>query len=177
MNPLGQNPSWAQWIQRESERRLLCAIYITSSLIVTTFDVTPGVVNNADLQFEAPEEEPLWNAKSESEWKELQQRGAKSYCKTKTVREIMTGVVMESQGSDKDKLPYNVPAFTMLVIMHAVCIHMWLNYQFSQVLSSTTSSLPAQQSLRLALLATTTSTLERCQQVISRSGNEDHETS
>lgn len=175
MTVLGQSPSWRDWIMRESKRRVLCAMYIMSNLVVTTYDVTPGFVNNTDLEFEAPEGETLWNAETETEWRELARRAAKPRCRT--VREIMTDVVGESDESDKGKQPYDVPAFTMLVIMHTVCIHMWLSFQYSQVLGSNAFSLPARQSLRLALLATTSSTLERCQQAMLQRGKEDQEIS
>lgn len=171
-----QPTSWEQWIEREARRRALCAMYIVSNLVVATYDVTPGFVNNTDLQFEAPEEEMLWNARTESNWRELSQKSASVH--RKTVRDIMADVVSEHQYSDmEDAEPYKVPAFTMLVIMHAVCIHMWLSYHFAQMLGSRTSNMPVQRSLRIALLATTTSTLARCQKAISREGNEGQEIS
>ncbi|KAF2850840.1 hypothetical protein T440DRAFT_86905 [Plenodomus tracheiphilus IPT5] len=175
MTALGQAPSWGDWVMRESKRRVLCAMYILSSLVVTTYGVTPGFVNNTDLEFEAPEEETLWNAKNETEWKELARRAEKP--RRRTVREIMTDVIGEFDESDNGKQQYDVPALTMLVIMHTVCIHMWLSFQYSQVLGGNAFSLPARQSLRLALLATTSSTLERCQQAMLQRGKEDQEIS
>lgn len=168
--------SWESWINRESRRRLLCAIYIINNLVVVTFEVTPGLVNSSDLEFEAPEEERLWNSTTETAWEELWREGVSPHCKT--VRSIMADVVSGHQRNDINSTePYRVPAFTMLVIMHAVCVHMWLSVQFSQMLSSSTHNFSGPRDLRIALLATTGSTLARCESVISREGKEEQEIS
>ncbi|USP74120.1 hypothetical protein yc1106_01394 [Curvularia clavata] len=156
---------WTRWIERESKRRLLCAIYIISNLVVTTFGLTPGFVNSSDLQFEAPEEETLWNAQTEEDWRALSEAKIRKPCRT--VRDIMANIASEPQEDAAGADFYGVPKFTILVIIHAVCIHMWLNFQFSQMLSTSGSSLPVYGTLRLALIQTTTSTLARCQKIIS----------
>ncbi|KAI1609117.1 hypothetical protein EDD36DRAFT_84511 [Exophiala viscosa] len=62
--------TWNSWAERECTKRLLCGIFIISSLLTITYGICPGfsVFQHGDL--EMPGEQSLWDASTEVEWLE-----------------------------------------------------------------------------------------------------------
>ncbi|KAF2466726.1 uncharacterized protein BDR25DRAFT_376857 [Lindgomyces ingoldianus] len=165
---------WEEWISRESSKRLLCGMFIVSNLISTSFGINPGFSHTQDLEFEVLDEEKLWNARSAQEWMEL--RGTQSAPIGITVRDAMADLVFTDQPENQTQ-PYHISGFTMLLITHAVNIHMWSLLQFTDVSRLHYSDKSPSSGIHTALLASAFSTLSRCHQVIiSVRGGENHST-
>ncbi|ORY15877.1 fungal-specific transcription factor domain-domain-containing protein [Clohesyomyces aquaticus] len=164
--PKSSRLDWEEWISRESSKRLLCGMFIVSNLISTTFGMNPGFSHTQDLEFEILDDERLWNARSPREWRGL--RETRCTKPTITVRDAMAEV-LNSQ-PDNQAHPHLISGFTMLLIMHAVNIHMWSLLQFTDITGLHTG-------VHAALLSSASATLSRCHQaVLSVRGGEDHGT-
>lgn len=158
--------SWQKWIEYESWKRLLGGLLVLSTLIMVLFDINPGFNATQDLEFEPFDDEAIWNATSTNEWREIrtsslnQQHGQG--------RRTMKGVLMDimSKGNyQSSKTPYQVSAFSALVLMHGVVVHMWQRLQVSQAFAiSFESSSPGNSSdtIGSTLLDSAMRTLERC---------------
>lgn len=165
--------NWAQYVQRESQKRVLCATNIMSNLAMVTYDVTPGFVKPEDLDYELPDEEHLWNAPSEAEWQQLWTSHNKQ--RKGSLRSALMDMISGDHvhGNTDATMAYNLTAFGGLVLMHAVCIHMWTSLQFTRAIGAysnvgTVGNVSLQESIR----ATGFSTLMRCQKSLARDGKE-----
>ncbi|KAF2176406.1 hypothetical protein K469DRAFT_678836 [Zopfia rhizophila CBS 207.26] len=167
------NLDWEEWISREASKRLLCGMFIISNLISTTFGINPGFSHTQDLEFEVLDEERLWNARSAKEWKEMQ--GPRTPRAPSTIRAVISDVVFTDRHHE-DIEPYSISGFTMLIIMHAVNIHMWNLFQFTDV-SCRHAFDTSRSTVQTTLLTVAFSTLARCHQVITHvRGGDDHST-
>ncbi|KAF2800804.1 hypothetical protein K505DRAFT_355368 [Melanomma pulvis-pyrius CBS 109.77] len=159
---------WEDWIGRESSKRLLCGMFIVSNLISTTFGINPGFSHTQDLEFEVLDEELFWNARSAQEWMEL--RHARPPPKRNTIRDTMARMIFDEQQGENDQ-PVHVSGLTMLLIMHAVNIHMWNLLQVVNMSGSTGST------MHDTVLGSAFATLSRCEDIIaSVRGGEDYGT-
>lgn len=155
---------WEEWISRESSKRLLCGMFIVSNLISTTYGVSPGFSHTYDLEFEVLDEERLWNARSAQEWIEL--KGVPSAPTERTIRETMAHLIFDEQPK-QDARTYQVSGLTMLLIMHAVNIHMLNLRQVIEPSGGFEFTQSSTSALRDSLLTSAFSTLSRCQDIIS----------
>ncbi|KAM5354806.1 hypothetical protein ACJ41O_001452 [Fusarium nematophilum] len=164
------------WIRRESWKRLLGGIFATSTLTMILFDVNPGFNATQDLDFEALNDEALWNAASPDEWRELwtslkQQHGLPR----RTMKEVLGDIMVQGNYSS-NAAPYHVSTFSTLVLMNAVVVQMWQRLQISLAFSASwwSSSLlaPGQDPLGSWLLENTMMSLERCEAFLRRAESE-----
>lgn len=122
--------SWDEWILRESTKRLLCGIFITSNLFSVTYGTTPLFSIEQDLQFEMPSEEKLWDARTPELWEDIRaSRNTPDY--QITVREAVVTTIFDRQ-EHFGAGPSQVSGFTALLITHAANVHMWSILQFVQ---------------------------------------------
>ncbi|KAJ3519818.1 hypothetical protein NM208_g13973 [Fusarium decemcellulare] len=193
----GDKPSmtrmtWQGWIEYESWKRLLGALFVASTLTVVLFDVNPGFNATQDLDFETLDDEALWNAESSNKWRELRASRLKQQQLHPTGRRTLQQVLIDIMLPDKSRAssePFLVSGFSALVLMHAVVLHMWQRCQvfqtFAEPWNVSSSSLTGQGNLRSSLLDSALKSLARCEAFL-RSGdtdachpdeNQDHETS
>ncbi|KAF7553268.1 hypothetical protein G7Z17_g3761 [Cylindrodendrum hubeiense] len=155
------NITWKAWIQRESRKRLLGGIYITSTLAMVMYDVNPGFSTSQDLDIEMFHDESLWNATSTNEWRELRTNHIKQ--ELPTLKEVLTDVMSEDIHNFKAE-PYHVSPFTALLVMHAVVLHMRQVLQVAQAFARDSfTSMPCHDLLGSSLLDTALRSLARCQ--------------
>lgn len=125
---------WHDWIERESRKRVLGGLLAASTLTMVTFDVNPGFNASQDLEFELFDDEALWDAESSNEWRELRTNSAKQQQHQnggrRTHKEVFIDVMSEGKYHSKGS-SYQVSAFSAVVIMHAVVVHMWQRLQVS----------------------------------------------
>lgn len=161
--------TWREYVLRESHKRVLCAINIISNLAMVVYDMTPGFINPEDLDFEMPDEEDLWNSKSDSEWRGLWEAHDQQH--TRSLRSVLTDIVSGNHNDNawSSDQPYQLTAFAGLVLMHAVCIHMWTALQFTRAVGVySTFGIVGNVSLRAIIFSTGISTLSRCQKSLLR---------
>lgn len=126
--------AWHDWIERESWKRVLGSLLAASTLTMVIFDVNPGFNASQDLEFELFDDEAFWDAESSNEWRELQTNNAKQQqhqnSGRRTLKEVFIDVMSEGKYHSKGS-SYQVSAFSAVVIMHAVVVHMWQRLQVS----------------------------------------------
>ncbi|KAL1601799.1 hypothetical protein SLS60_006714 [Paraconiothyrium brasiliense] len=147
---------WDEWIYRESSKRLLFGMYVVSNLISTTFGVMPGFSHTDDLDFEDLDEERFWNATSAQEWWYLRRSAADTSQARSTVRVILSRILL-----DKDLIagsPPEVSVLTMLLLMHAMNIHI-------EGIRQVVELSPAH--LHETLIEPTTSALSACEDILA----------
>lgn len=64
---------WAEWIRAEGERRTLAAIFCFFNLHTLLYDTLPPL-HNSDLAIRLPCAEAMWDAPTETSWRELSQQ-------------------------------------------------------------------------------------------------------
>ena len=157
--------TWEQWIEIESIIRLLCGIYIASSLNSATYDVSPGFSGFRDLHFPLPAEEELWEAPTEEEW----QLRINSHPPrvASTVAEVLKQLVF-SLDTELPSLPRtDIGAFATTIAMHGVNVHMYyLSQSSSTLLNTSNGDEPFDRALRLNQHSQTERTLSRCHEFL-----------
>ncbi|KAH7252834.1 fungal-specific transcription factor domain-containing protein [Fusarium tricinctum] len=174
--------SWQQWIERESWKRLLGGLFLTSTLTMVLFNVNPGFNATQDLEFEAFHDEALWDATSANEWRQVRAANLNKYPgqNRRTMKEVLVDLMLEGR-YHSDTAPYRVSAFSALILMHGVVIQMWQRLQVSHAMLSITCS----DFLGSSLMDSSMATLARCNAFLKSTGNdtggldseEDEETS
>ncbi|KAJ0313309.1 hypothetical protein COL5a_004153 [Colletotrichum fioriniae] len=86
--------TWADWVQRESWKRLLGAIYVTNTVNTIIYGLGPAFNATQDLEIEHFHDENLWNALSANEWREL--RAAYRKKNSRTTKDILEDVLAEN---------------------------------------------------------------------------------
>jgi hypothetical protein len=117
--------------------RLLCGIFVLSSLLTVTYDTSPFVSITQDLNIPLPEPEPRWEAKSAQEWAEVPYDP--DTAETFTIREVMVhlffnNVTGTSRVSTENRSIWS--GFATTVVMHAVIVQMWNTMQCTQAFTN-----------------------------------------
>lgn len=129
---LAENVStWEDWINYESAKRLLCGIYIASSLNSATYDISPGFSGSRDLNFEIPIEESIWEAETREEWQQLM--NIQQLEKPATINAVLNQIVFGKETRYSTQTFANIGAFAATVVLHGVNVHM---YYLAQSMSS-----------------------------------------
>ncbi|SPO04201.1 uncharacterized protein DNG_06884 [Cephalotrichum gorgonifer] len=157
--------TWHDWIEYESWKRALGGIMVTSTLTMVIFDINPGFNASQDLEFEAFHPDALWDAKSSNEWRELRTNSAKHQHNPslRTLKDVFIDVMLEVK-DQSSRSQYPVSAFSALVLMHAVVVHMWHRVQVAQVFTGCDSSFSdwGNNELGRSLLESAMKSLARC---------------
>lgn len=168
--------TWEKWAQRESQKRLLAAIFVLSALMVVIYDVNPGFGTTQDLELEMLHGESLWVATAD-EWQALRAKQVSQ--DNRSVKDILA----ELLSSDNKTNPVTAPAaahcrvspFFALFLMHAVLIHMRQLTQITQVIGRTSSAQGGAQgddSVSLWLRRAASKSLSTCQQFLQANRND-----
>ncbi|KAK6063712.1 hypothetical protein SCUP234_13293 [Seiridium cupressi] len=163
--------TWADWIQRESWKRVLGAIYLSTTLYSCTYGITPLYNATSDIEFEAFHDEDLWNAKTASEWHELRSRGGASQAEQHqpTMKDILVGVTTDTNQGPRT-FPYHISSFSMLILVYAMVVQVWHVVQVRHTLSNVPCLSTAHDSFGSQILDTAIQSLQRCQSILESSG-------
>ncbi|KAH7124575.1 hypothetical protein EDB81DRAFT_951610 [Dactylonectria macrodidyma] len=156
------NISWPNWVERESWKRILGGLYITSTLTMVIYDVNPGFTVTQDLELETFHAESLWNARTPMEWRELWSKQPVHH--DRNVKDVLEDVISEG---NQGPLDYSLTLFNALLLMHAVVVHMWQRLQIMETfppLSSNPTS--ADGTLGSCLMESSLQALARCQRLL-----------
>ncbi|CVK96638.1 uncharacterized protein FMAN_10968 [Fusarium mangiferae] len=160
--------TWHQWIERESWKRLLGGLFFTSALTMVLFDVNPGFNATQDLEFEAFHDEAMWDASSANEWRQVRLASIKKHPAQhhRTMKEVLVDVMLEGR-YHSDTAPYQVSAFSALILMHGVVVHMWQRLQVTHAIWS----LDGPDLLGSSLMDSSMAILSRCDAFLKRAGS------
>ncbi|KAF0319369.1 hypothetical protein GQ607_013337 [Colletotrichum asianum] len=148
---------WSRWIERESWKRVLGGIYVAGTLRMVIYGINPIFNASNDLEVECFHEETLWNAQSSSEWLSL--RPKHEHQEVGTMRDLVEGVLSDDQKRSRLDIA-RVSHFSLLILTHAVMVHMRQLYQISQ--TSALCAFSSQSFLGQSLLKTGLESLSRC---------------
>lgn len=164
---LAGNPvTWDEWIEAETIIRLLCGIYMASSLNSATYGVAPGFSGFRDLQFPLPAEEQLWEASTADEWQQRYADVGSSTWST-TVADALSQLVFSLDADLANTICTDHGAFATTIIMHGVNVHMYyLSHSLSGLLMAGSDEDALDQALRLAQRSQTERILGRCHEFL-----------
>jgi hypothetical protein len=139
--------TWAEWSSRETTKRyvsnvpveirdinssrLLCGIFILSSMLTVTYDTTPFLSITQDLNLEVPEPEQSWKATNAQQWEQV------SYARRNIQLPTVGDALCHLAFNNSPQIPVSHDrsiwsGFATTVVMHAVNIHMWHIMQATQ---------------------------------------------
>lgn len=126
--PAISSSPWEDWCEYEMSKRLLCGIFILSSLLTVTYDTTPFLNLTQDLKLEMPEEEHRWEARSAQAWQDALQTTI-PLTRT-TIRAALSDLIFDSPSASFPAQPKTTwSGLGLVVVMHAVNVHMWHTMQ------------------------------------------------
>lgn len=149
-------------------------MFIMSSLLTITYDMSPGFSVAQDLDVDMPDEERLWEAPTAQQWQEIiRNRGPRVLI---TVRDGMNHLIFGKENPVLGDDPMNWSALATTVILHAVNIHLWTVMQFTQ--SFTTFAIDEQNdsNLRTCLTSQVETGLARCYNLLTADRSEREHT-
>ncbi|KAG8157520.1 hypothetical protein KVR01_012562 [Diaporthe batatas] len=169
--------TWPEWIERESQKRTLCATHFLSNLLMVIYDMSPGFLKPEDLEFEMPDEERLWNARTEGEWHQLR---SERVIRNPRILGSVLADVMSAEGAAAgdcvgEENRYDISAFTALFIMHAVSTHLWMSIRCARSMAPHADPFAGAlggSELRRLVLSNGMAILSRCHRVLSGGGRE-----
>ncbi|KAH7118601.1 fungal-specific transcription factor domain-containing protein [Dactylonectria estremocensis] len=171
--------TWQDWIEHESWKRLLGALFVASTLTVVLFDVNPGFNATQDLDFETLDDESLWNAESSNKWRELRASRLKQQqlhpTGRRTLQKVLVEIMLPGARCRADDEPFRVSAFSALVLMHAVVLQMWQRSQVFQAFAEPWNESSGHDHLRSSLLDSALKSLARCEAFLRSGDTEEHE--
>lgn len=154
-----EETSWKDWVNQESNKRLLCGILIMSNLISVTYGANPWFSVGEDLQVELPANDNLWDAPSSSSWADAKKRG-------KTARVTVMDALSNALSQHQHELPptdeQRASGFANLVTAHAANIHVWHLSQLSQCFDD-----PAGTSSHAHLISDVSTSLDRAHSALN----------
>jgi hypothetical protein len=156
--------SWEDWIEVETCKRLLCYIYISSSLNSATFDVPPGFSGFRDLDFEIPVEEALWDAPTRGEWQQLIDTRVDE--NPVTLSAVLSQLVLGDETTSSNRIYSRLGRFATTVIMHGVNVHMYYLAQSRSSLMMNNVDANIGYTVRLSHHTQTERALTRCQEFL-----------
>ncbi|KAK5444241.1 hypothetical protein LTS15_010356 [Exophiala xenobiotica] len=156
--------SWEDWIEVETCKRLLCYIYISSSLNSATFDVSPGFSGFRDLDFEIPVEEALWDAPTREEWQQLIDTHVDE--NPVTLSAVLSQLVLGDETTSSNRIYSRLGRFATTVIMHGVNVHMYYLAQSRSSLMMNNVDANIGYAVRLSHHTQTERALTRCQEFL-----------
>lgn len=156
-----QSISYKEWIEIEATKRYLCASFVCSSLLVVVYDLPPGFSITHDLDFDALDEEKLWNAPTEEAWQALRVSTSNA---SLTIRRVMDDMLSGSLTAN-DQAPYYVSGFTALVIIHAIGMYSRNLSQFTQFKTAVFSD--PTENVQNMLFTAALSSFARCREILN----------
>ncbi|KAH8705513.1 putative zinc finger protein [Talaromyces proteolyticus] len=155
--------SWADWVERESSKRLLFGMFIVSSLLTISYNVSPAISTTDDLKIEMPEDEYVWAAADEERWKEAMATTAKTGM---DVNQALTQLLFGKDFSPDSDVHW--PAFAVTILMHAVNVHMWHVTQSTQSFMNFSVDTKAEEQMKALCTNQTEESLARCHKILEQ---------
>jgi hypothetical protein len=135
--------------------------------MMTVYDINPIFNATSDLELESFYDDSLWNARSSSEWQEMQT--AYLGHSNSTIRSILMDVISADE-YDHDGKFYQISPFSALIVMHAMTTHMWQRLQLLNSFRSFSSSAERSQGSEASwFLHNGLHSLSKCQNILKRS--------
>ncbi|VUC37789.1 unnamed protein product [Clonostachys rosea] len=164
--PRSTDMPWKEWAFWESWKRVLGAIFIISTLSVVMFDVNPSFNTVHDLDFDTLDDERLWNAVSEAEWRGLRTLPREN--DRRSIRDVVTGLV-SGDATEPCQEPYHISALTTLIVIYGIVVYIWQATTVAETFEPLGQSPTAQpNALASALLHTASQALARCHELLSQ---------
>ncbi|KAK8182028.1 fungal-specific transcription factor domain-containing protein [Phyllosticta capitalensis] len=160
-SPGDGNVQWESWINREAEKRLLCSVFLLSTIISIMFGSNPCITVNEDLTFEMPEGEDVWAAQTEQQWNDV--RPLNNSSPRRTIWDAMMDAGPNSEGQDEPDVLEPIPGFVKLVMMHAANVHVWTQQQVSHAFGQTVEY----QAISSVINSKSARILEKCAQSLA----------
>jgi hypothetical protein len=167
--------TWQEWIERETSKRLLYAIFVLSSMISITYGVPPGIHLMQDAELEMPDEDSLWNARTEEEWQKAY-AARKRPCRRSSVNEALGRLMYGKDAEDITPDSWEWSPFATTIVMHAVAVHMWSIMQATQSFSIFSSDTNDQDLLKSLFCGQIDKALTRCHMLITKARPEHENT-
>ncbi|OKL57801.1 hypothetical protein UA08_07262 [Talaromyces atroroseus] len=154
--------SWTAWIERESSKRLLFGMFIISSLLTLTYNISPCLSTTEDLKIEMPAEESAWIAADEHCWKKEM---ATKVPPSMDVYQALTRVLFGKDFNTDTESQW--PAFAVTILMHAVHVHMWHVTQSTQSFINFSANVKIEEQMKSLCTSQTEEVLERCYMIFA----------
>jgi len=155
--------SWEDWVEIETCKRLLCCIYIISSLNSATYDLAPGFSGFRDLNFEVPVEEAIWQAQTREEWRLL--IGTRVGV-TATLSAVLSQLVLGHETVSSSQIFSHLGTFAITVLMHGVNVHMYYLAQSRSTVMMNNVDASIDYAVRLSHHTQTEKALSKCQEFL-----------
>ncbi|KAK7543476.1 fungal-specific transcription factor domain-containing protein [Phyllosticta citricarpa] len=146
---------WEVWIKREAEKRLLCSIFLLSTIISIMFGCNPSIGVNEDLEIGIPAGEEVWAAPTEQSWRDSTSVNPST---RRSIRAAMMDAGPNVEGLDEPEVLEPIPGFAKLVMVHAANVHVWTQQQVSQAFGETIEY----QAIHSAIQTKSSRILEKC---------------
>ncbi|KAI1618246.1 hypothetical protein EDD37DRAFT_259870 [Exophiala viscosa] len=156
--------SWEDWIEFETCKRLLCYIYISSSLNSATFGLPPGFSGFRDLNFEIPAEEALWDAPTREKWQQIIDTHVAE--EPATLSAVLSELVLGDEMTFSNRTYSRLGRFATTVLMHGVNVHMYYLAQSRSSLIMNNVDANIGYAVRLSHHTQTERALTRCQEFL-----------
>lgn len=159
---------WSDWISRESSKRLLFGMFVISSLLTLTYNISPCISTTEELKIEMPADEHVWMASDEDEWKRAMAT------KESPKIDVYTALTKVLFGKDFDlDSESQWSAYAVTVLMHAVNVHMWHITQSTQSFMSFSADAKEEEQMKALCTSQTEAALSRCYMILAhrRSSN------
>jgi Fungal specific transcription factor domain len=154
--------SWTTWVERESSKRLLFGMFIISSLLTLTYNISPCLSTTEDLKIEMPAEESAWMAADENSWKKAMTTAVPP---SVDVYHALTRVLFGKDFNPDSEIQW--PAFAVTILMHAVHVHMWHVTQSTQSFINFSSNVKIEEQMKSLCTSQTEEALERCYMIFA----------
>jgi hypothetical protein len=136
------------------------------------YGISSAFMNFDDLNFDMPDEEKLWTARSESQWRQLWDARV---CTSRKTMQSVLAVMMAVHHADADMIQneYQITTFATLIIIHAVCGQLWSGARFMQAIGNSSSTHMFEGLQQHYLMESTVyPILSRCQEFLDRCSGE-----
>ncbi|KAK2808716.1 hypothetical protein FQN50_004387 [Emmonsiellopsis sp. PD_5] len=158
--------SWATWIDYESSKRLLCSMFITSSLLTTVYDIAPCISMSQLLELEIPVQGFLWEAPDEKTWFELMR--CHDPLPESKFNDILSPLIYGQETSAIYGYATRLSNFAATVIAHAVSMHLWNIKQCTPSSLNIANEPHTKDQLQRFCYTQTDALLSRCCQFLTR---------
>ncbi|KAF3400554.1 Transcriptional regulator ADR1 [Talaromyces pinophilus] len=167
-----ESNGWSDWISRESSKRLLFGMFVISSLLTLTYNISPCISTTEELKIEMPADEHVWMAADEDEWKRAM------VAKESPKIDVYTALTKVLFGKDFDlDSESQWSAYAVNVLMHAVDIHMWHITQSTQSFMSFSADAKEEEQMKALCTSQTEAALSRCYMILAHRGSSNGENS
>jgi hypothetical protein len=167
-----ESKGWSGWISRETSRRILFGMFIISSLLTLTYNISPCISTTEELKIEMPADERVWMAIDEDEWKRaMAARESPNMDVYTALTKILFGKDFELDSESQWS------AYAVTVLMHALNVHMWHITQSTQSFMSFSADAKEEEQMKALCTSQTEAALSRCYMILAHRHSSEGENS